>query len=327
MSLGVCLSLSLALAIDVRVDKNPNKGLGILVDPKTNVVAQNWHQPLLKLGDKIIAVDGKPLHSYVGNALDAEKTTFTFSVDRKPQNVRRYLVDLIQRMSVEGPKPESVLVRQFDEPTIQRILDLAGALEDLCGGVDIAKADILGFWELIYSNDRNLTSVGISEYGFAPDCSIVGQYLCFQEANHPTMQVVEVVANLGMGTHQIASLKGDWEGSSDCVSMEFDNMFLQSSNVRPPKPIKWKMRPIHICENVMVVKAESNDGLLCVFERRREDDVRSCLGAFMERAPAQNTEVLSDAASISAPEGSLVSQWEAADLNRGSSGGSTDPWP
>ena len=208
-----------AQPIDVLIKRSEDGSLGVLVD-QDNTVVTVTAQPGLQVGDVIVGVDGDMLSGRpVGQALQPGAPQYTFAVVRQSateagDSVERALLQLIREAS-EGP---GVLFFDEDNELAPRAEALVGNLEAVAAPLDDAALGAAlrrGFWRLLVVSERKEAKGGLTGYGLAPFCSVLGSYQAFIDIkDEQTAQVVEVVANANLGSSNIAALKGTWRGAA-----------------------------------------------------------------------------------------------------------------
>jgi hypothetical protein len=196
------------------VQRTAGGGLGIEVDPDTNVVASNSGQPTLNIGDLIVAVDGEPCGTrYIGALLKPGADTYTFSVERGTPVGRKALEGIAVRIcteaAIEAGAP-SITLAGVDAEVSAKMLALVRALEAAGPPAAVSAADLSGFWRLRFTDDVRL-GAGMSGFGLVPGCEPTSQFQLYGQPTPDAVQCVEIIANQMSRSHQIAALKGKAE--------------------------------------------------------------------------------------------------------------------
>lgn len=208
--------LCAAGVLDVAVQRTASGGLGIEVDPSTNVVASNIGQPTLNVGDVIVAVDGEACGTrYIGALLKPGADAYTFSIERGTPVGRKALegiaVRICKEAAGEAKSPSIPLAGEgLDAEVSAKMLALVGALEASGPPASVTAADLSGFWRLRFTDDPRL-SAGASGFGLVPGCSPTAQFQLYGQPTPDAVQCVEVIANQMSRSHQVAALKGKAE--------------------------------------------------------------------------------------------------------------------
>jgi len=200
-------------AIEVSVTRTAAGGLGIEVDPDTNVVASNSAQPGLNLGDVIVAVNGELCGTkYVGALLTPGTDTYSFSVERGTPAGRQALEAILLRLTIQVANVASVPSIPLAEVTVDaddtaKMLALVSALEAGGPATGTSIADLSGFWRLRFTDDAAL-GAGLSGFGLMQGCTAAAQFQLYGQPEPDSVQCVEVIANQAVRGHQVASLQG-----------------------------------------------------------------------------------------------------------------------
>lgn len=180
-------------------------GLGLVVDPQTNVIAENPGQPALRLGDVIVAVDGEACgRRYIGQFLKPGAEEYTFTVERGTPGSSRATEDVVLRLCSEVSEAGGAAAlwlggNATEAEAAQRILGLVEALE--AGGASAAgvtSADLAGFWRLRFSDDPRVQG-GLSGFGRVGGCRAVAQWQLYGKPEPASVQCVEVISNPAIG--------------------------------------------------------------------------------------------------------------------------------
>jgi hypothetical protein len=202
------------------VQRTASGGLGIEVDPETNVVASNLGQPALKVGDLIVAVDGEACGTrYIGALLKPGADKYTLSVERGTAAGRTALEGITERFLTQAASEAKAACIPLagvglDAVVSAKILGLVEALEAAGSPANASAADIAGFWRLRFTDDRRLGG-GMSGFGLVPGCTATAQFQLYGQPKPESVQCVEVIANQQAGSNQVAGLKGKVEVASD----------------------------------------------------------------------------------------------------------------
>ena len=213
-------------SLDVAVARNPKGGLGILVDQENTVVTTE--QPLLKIGDVVVGVDGELCNRRpLAECLTPGASEYTFSILRPSaaqaaDSLEKVLFNFVKEQTTNTP---GILcfAGEYDDENAQRSAERAEKLvasleESAATGGAMPTDEVLGtalrsgFWRLLLVSDPTIARGGVTGYGLGPMCRVLGSYQAFIDIKEEqTAQVVEVIANANLGTSNVAALKGAWQ--------------------------------------------------------------------------------------------------------------------
>ena len=217
--------------LEVEVNRGEAGGLGVVVD-QDNCVVSVSAQPLLSVGDVVLAVDGEALNSRpVAQVLTPGKPQYIFSIVRPSaaeasKSLERVLLELARDVfQRQGRGTPGVYCLSDDEELGARVDNVVASLEEAgrgCDGgaptsVSALESSLAGgyFWRLLLTSEPAVAAGGLTGFGLAPYCSMLAsfQLLKSMDEKEPTAQVVEVIANSMSGSSTVAALKGIWEGA------------------------------------------------------------------------------------------------------------------
>jgi len=257
------------------------------------------------IGDKITAVDGELVAGrHVSQVLTPGAESYTFTVRRDAAEaaaaIERVLLELSTQAAAGTPGLED------------KAKELMGALEAAADQPSSAEMSerILGFWRLRYTSgdDGRFTSAGLSGFGAAPYCTLLGQFQCFTKPDDPTSpsaQTVEVISNSNLGSSNLVTLKGDFSGvaseedSSALVTETYDRLDY-SGTPQLGEVVEHHWQCGFIGASLRVCKV---DGCLLLYERMDALDAQEAIGRLLSARVAPATDDMP--------------RWQRADLERG----------
>ena len=299
----------------VIVQRSEAGGLGIDVDDQ-NTIAGNAGQPDLMVGDVITAVDGEEVGGrHVSQVLTPGAQSYTFIVRRDAAeavaSLQRVLIGLTAQAAAGTAGLEG------------KALELIGALEEAADPTppEELRQQLLGFWRVRYTSgdEGRFASAGLSGFGSAPFCQLVGHFQCFSEpqppsspsaAPAPSAQTVEVIANTNLGSSQLATLKGNFDAApgasgegGGAVVRETYERIEYGGTPQLGEVVEQEWRCAFVGELLRVCKAA--DGSIRLYERLEAQDAQEAIGRLLSARVAPS---LDD-----------MPRWQRADLERGQS--------
>lgn len=276
---------------DVIVERDPVTGsLGLDVD-QNNVIASNRGQSELRAGEEIVAVDGEPLGDRsIGACLAPGAPSYTFSVRDDPVAAARSLEAVLLEMVRASDSASRKLVTL--EAAGEKAESVVAALESTRRPAGAGLADQLqGFWKLVLTSDESLAAAGLSGFGDQNiGCSVVAHYVCFATKS-PSAQVVEVVANANLGSHQLAALKGEFSSDNEAeggpaVLEEYSRLEFAGSPQLDAPALSRRWLCTFIGERLRVCREDAPGGAIHVYERC--DNAQGEIGDLLSRAVASS---------------------------------------
>jgi len=268
--------------LEVVVERGP-KGLGIVTD-QNNIVVQNTGQPNLQVGDRITAVEGVPVTRAKGVAdvlkevLVKGQTQYKFVIERGGKASLESVLAALAR--TEGDALGDAGLYAQDAGGCGELLSVAESLEEQ-GGVSNAEG-VLGFWKLVFTSDPTFAlSGGVTGYGSAP-LKLAMHWQCFQDKD-PRGQTVEMIANMDMGTHAIAAVKGDWSMSGDGVLAESYSRLEYGGSLQATSPMSRDTRCTYVGETVRMARGS---GGLFVYVRITAQEAGKEIAGWLEKKVA-----------------------------------------
>lgn len=233
--------------VEVIVRRSEAGSLGIEVDSSNTVGGSSGENSDIFVGDIIVAVDGSSLGDrYVGQVLSPDQKEFSFRVRRGGSSAALALERVLTLLSSEAEKTSGAFglaafvgegySGSVSESTAGGFEALAKRVENAVSGLErlgssntdkiALRPDLLGYWKLVYSSDNDFVVPrgGITKQGSRPLCRLVAHWQCLTADGPNPMQTVEMIQNLNLGTHNVAALKGSWEGSDAKIIESYDRL-------------------------------------------------------------------------------------------------------
>lgn len=304
-------------SLEIIVQRTASGGLGIEVEPESNVVASNAGQPQLALGDLIVAVDGEECGKrYIGALLTPGADTYTFTVQRGTARGREALETVGRRLCIEAadaatvPAIPLVGAGGMSEELSERMLAIVDSLETSGPPTSLTADDLTGFWRLRFTNDKSLEG-GMSGFGLIGGCTAVAQFQLYGQPELDSVQCVEVIANQAMGAHQVAALKGTFRAVSDEAQLVdlYTRIELGGAPQSGSGKQEQKLMLTYMGDKLRIVRAGGENGAVRVYEKQSSDVAQGDLQSLMT-AP-----IVKEKVDENRP------RWEIADEERRLSGG------